>query len=103
MSNPNTIMRDETIPEAWHTFAEAPPALFDVVCRYYDAGLNKFLIQRFTNCFMQDGVLVWPSPFVGSESAIDLQKAGYRAVLWMDAPEVPSAYRELLNGPADHD
>lgn len=87
----------------WHDFgAEAPPAFFDVLARYYDAGLNRFLIQRFCNCFVQDFQFIWPSPF-GPRDSINLYEAGYRPIRWAGAPELPPELVELVSGPADHE
>lgn len=92
--------------KGWHRLDALPPeGVFDVLARYYDAGLNRFLIQRFTGCIAQDMRIMWAAPFVGTEKAtVDLWANGYRPLCWKPAPskdDLPSWLEAIAPGPED--
>lgn len=86
----------------WHTFRDTPSDFFDCLARYYDASMNRFLIQRFTNCFVQDFQIIWPSPFPGSGNSVNLYEQGFRPILWTTIPEMPPELKDLPLGPEDY-
>lgn len=78
-----------------------PATIIDCLCRYYDAGLNRFLIQRFTGVVVHEFRFIWSPPWQGAEQRIDIEANGYRVVRWKPAPELPDDLKELLPGPSD--
>lgn len=88
----------------WHTMETKPEGVFDVLARYYDAGLNRFLLQRFTGCIEDSFEIVWASPFVGDAGRVNLHQNGYRVVAWRPAPgpeDIPDWLEEFASGPKD--
>ncbi len=73
----------------WQPIESVEGAFFDVIAKYWDAGLDVFLIQRFTCVFKQEDRFIWPSPFPNSIQNIDLIAAGFRPTHWMPMPEMP--------------
>lgn len=76
-------------PSLWLPIETAEGAFFDVIAKYWDAGLDIFLVQRFTCVFKQDNRFIWPSPFPGDSKGVDLVSAGYRPTHWAPIPEPP--------------
>lgn len=83
-------------PTGWHAIdAEPiPNTVFDVVAKYYEATLDRFLMRRFTNCVQVDGVVLWGNPFdtlstPGGSKPIRLTDHGFRPIYWMHVPEGP--------------
>ncbi len=70
--------------------ADIPNDCFDVIAKYYDAGLDQFMIVRLPGCVRVDERIIWGSPFPGDESRIDLLKHGYRPTHWRLIPEPPA-------------
>lgn len=88
----------------WNDMTGKPDGVFDVLARYYDAGLNRFLLQRFTGCVLVDLTIVWPMPFPNDGGQVYLEKNGYRAVAWKPAPgpeDVPEWLDAFVTGPQD--
>lgn len=67
--------------------------LFDVIAKYYDASFDKFLVQRFCNCFQQGGKTFWPNPFQVLDkikvSSVILEDHGFKPIMWMPLPNNP--------------
>lgn len=88
----------------WKPMIDAPDGVFDVLARYYDAGLNRFLLQRFTGCVQVDMTILWSSPFPGDKGTVDLAASGYRVVAWKPAPgpeDIPAWLEAIAAGPKD--
>ncbi len=65
----------------------APPNnVFDVLAKYWDAGLDKFLLRRITDCVQVDGEICTGS---WDDKPVRLVDRGYRATHWMPIPEPP--------------
>ena len=82
----------------WRSFDRLPDTICDVLAHYYDAGLNRFLVQRFCGCIVHDFTVYWVSPFPDDDIRIDLQARGYRLFRWRPVPELPPELREVLPG-----
>ncbi len=88
----------------WRTLETRPEGVFDVLARYYDPGLNRFLLQRFTNCIEQDFSIRWSTPFVNDLTSVDLASYGYRVVAWKPSPgpeDIPEWLEPIAAGPED--
>lgn len=80
----------------WYLIDDVPIAntVFDVIAKYYDPKMDRFWVQRFTDCIQVDGVVVWHSPFdkfyqSETRDAVRLVDHGYRPTHWMEAPNGP--------------
>lgn len=72
----------------WTNIADEPPPnnVFDVIAKYWDAGLDKFLMRRITDCVQVDGQICTGD---GSGNGKRLVDIGYLATHWMPIPEPP--------------
>lgn len=71
----------------WHTLAvnPVPNDVFDALAKYYDAGLDRFLYRRFTDCvIVNDQIFTAILP-----EGVSLAKAGYRVTHWCEIPKLP--------------
>lgn len=71
-----------------------PNDVFDVIAKYYDPGMDRFLMQRFTACIQVDGIVIWCNPFhkfYDPEDArqIKLIEHGFRPTHWAPFPDGP--------------
>ncbi len=71
---------------AWQPIETAPNDVFDVIAKYWDAGLDKFLLRRITDCVKVDDEIC-ASDWSGNGKR--LAEMGYRATHWMPIPEPP--------------
>lgn len=79
-----TAIEDEPIPDT----------VFDVVAKYYDPILDRFLSARFANCIQVDDVVMWSSPFdklyqQEKLGLVRLTDHGFRPTHWMQTPGGP--------------
>lgn len=73
----------------WQPIETAPNNVFDVLAKYWDAGLDKFLYRRFIDCVKVDGEI-----FVGQNNGQQrLVECGFKPTHWMDIPELPNDAR----------
>jgi hypothetical protein len=93
--------------DGWQDIATEPVPnnVFDVLAKYYDAGLDQFLIARLTGCVQVDGRILWPEPFptLPQPGRVDIVAAGYRPVMWAHIPDMPKALSDLPTPPAKGD
>lgn len=69
----------------WQPIETVPNNVFDVLARYWDAGLDKFLYRRFTDCVLvDDQVCANTSNGVGR-----LVDGGFKPERWMEIPSLP--------------
>lgn len=88
---------DPNRPDPWKPMdelsADGRDALFDVIAKYYNASFDKFMVQRFCNCFRQHDKICWPNPFdlFGRErvACVILEDCGFRPIMWMPLPNNP--------------
>lgn len=69
----------------WRPMATAPNNVIDVLAKYYDAGLDKFLYRRFPDCVSvneQFFTLLLPD-------GVSLTQAGFKPIFWMHVPDLP--------------
>jgi len=69
-------------------------AVFDVLAKYWEPEMDKFLYQRFCGCVQNDGVILWSHPFWKLHEApksdyVNLIEHGFKPVYWMPFPEMP--------------
>ena len=76
----------------WQPIETVEGAFFDVIAKYWDAGLDRFLIQRFTSVFKQTDRFIWPNPFPGEPKGVDLLACGFKPTHWMPVPEPPKEF-----------
>lgn len=69
----------------WQPIETVPNNVFDLLAKYYDAGLDRFLYRRFPDCVEVAGQFF--SPLL--PDGCSLSKAGFRATHWMDIPTLP--------------
>lgn len=69
----------------WNAIETAPNNVVDLLAKYYDAGLDRFLYRRFPDCVSVNDS--WFTPLL--PDGVSLQKAGYRPTHWMHLPELP--------------
>lgn len=65
----------------WQPIETAPNNVFDVIAKYWDAEMDRFLIRRVCDCVL-----------VNNEVCVDgkrLTQLGFRATHWMDIPTPP--------------
>jgi hypothetical protein len=77
--------------EAGEDFEHIPNDCFDVIAKYYDAGLDQMMMARFAGCVRTDSVIYWGAPFPNNIEYVDLLKHGYRPTHWRLIPEPPVA------------
>jgi len=65
----------------WQTIDTVPNNVFDVLAKYYDASLDKFLYRRFPDCVIVNNLIL--------SNGNCLTEAGYRPMYWRDIPELP--------------
>jgi hypothetical protein len=85
---------DPKLPDPWQSMDTlGETAYFDVIAKYYDAGFDMMLCQRFCNCFRQGGKTYWPHPFVVCQripvGSLILEDHGFKPILWMPTPNNP--------------
>jgi hypothetical protein len=73
-----------------------PNDVFDIIAKYYDPIMDRFLVQRFSNCIQVNGVVIWCNPFdkfcdPQRSTSIKLVEHGYRPTHWMPIPDPPAA------------
>lgn len=73
----------------WQLIETAPNNVFDVLAKYWDAGLDKFLYRRFIDCVKVDSEIY--SGTVNGQ--IKLTECGFKPTHWMDIPELPADVR----------
>lgn len=69
----------------WQPIETVPNNVFDVLAKYYDAALDKFLYRRFTDCVIVNEYIF--SALL--PDGVSLTKAGFRPTHWRDIPELP--------------
>jgi hypothetical protein len=82
---------------AWTLIADepCPNDVFDVLAKYYDPTMDRFLVQRFSNCIQVNGEVIWCNPFdrfyapERSQQPIKLIEHGYRPTHWAPIPAPP--------------
>ena len=79
----------------WKLVAEhpIPNTIFDVLAKCFDAGLDRMVLRRITDCF-QVCDRVHTATLDGQP--LELTKLGLVPVFWMEAPEPPHGYSETV-------
>ena len=75
----------------WQPIETVPNNVFDVLAKYYDAGLNKFMYRRFTDCVIVVSEIFCPL----LPDGVSLTKAGFRPTHWRNIPEIPGSLKTL--------
>lgn len=70
----------------WQPIETVPNNVFDVLARYWDAGLDKFLVRRFIDCVKVDEEIFAAS----GDTQVKLTAMGFRPTHWMHIPELPT-------------
>jgi len=71
----------------WQPIETAPNNVFDVLAKYWDAPLDRFLFRRICDCVLVNGE-VYNGP--DGKRLID---CGYKPTHWMNIPELPADVR----------
>lgn len=69
----------------WNPIETVPNNVFDVLAKYYDAGLDRFFYRRFTDCVMINDQIFCPL----LPDGVSLTKAGFKPTHWRDIPSLP--------------
>lgn len=69
----------------WQPIETVPNNVFDVLAKYYDASLDKFLYRRFPDCVIVVSEIFTPL----LPDGVSLTKAGYRPTHWRHIPDLP--------------
>lgn len=73
----------------WQPIESAPNNVFDVLARYWDAALDKFLYRRFIDC-----VKVNDQIYIGQGDKQErLVDHNFQPLYWMHIPELPPHLR----------
>lgn len=75
--------------EVGDDFEAVPNDCFDVIAKYYDAGLDQFMIVRLPGCVINDGRILWGEPFPGKPAYVDIMDLNYRPTHWRPLPLPP--------------
>lgn len=78
----------------WQPIETVPNNVFDVLAKCYDAGLDRFLYRRFTDCVIVADEIYCPLLPEG----VSLTKAGFRPTHWRHIPEMPEEVAASLRG-----
>jgi hypothetical protein len=91
--NTGVVSHEVDSKDGWQDIATEPVPnnVFDVLAKYYDAGLDQFLIARLTGCVQVEGRILWQEPFptIPNPGRVDIVAAGYRPVMWAHIPDMP--------------
>ena len=67
-----------------------PNDCFDIIAKYYDAGLDQMMMVRLPGCVRVDDRVLWAPPFPGRvEPRIDVIEFNYRPTHWAPLPKPP--------------
>ena len=70
---------------AWQPIATVPNNVFDVLAKYWDAELDRFMYRRFIDCVKTEGT-IWAA---SGDKQVKLTAMGFSPTHWMDIPELP--------------
>lgn len=65
----------------WQPIETVPNNVFDVIAKYWDAALDRFLVRRVCDCVLVNGEV-----FAGEQRLTDL---GLRPTHWRHLPDPP--------------
>jgi hypothetical protein len=98
MSAPSRPESESGVQSPWRLIDDepCPNDVFDVIAKYYDPSLDRFLLRRFSNCIQVNGEVIWCNPFdrlhePERSNPIKLIEHGFRPTHWMPIPEPPVA------------
>ena len=69
----------------WQQIETVPNNVFDVMAKYWDAGLDKFLYRRFVDCVKVNDEIYAAT----ANGQVKLVECGFKPTHWRHIPDLP--------------